>query len=79
MIKYQLSHMPFDQITYKHDIYLYRKLSWKLLVQAVNKNTVHVYENWAIAYGFRSDCLEKSNWKIYTSSPNEKIFLNRLS
>ena len=42
MIKYQLSHMRFNQISYhKHDIYLYGKLSTKLLAQVANKNIVH--------------------------------------
>ena len=40
MIKHQLLHTRFDQITDdKHDIYLYGKLSTKLLLQVVNKNT----------------------------------------
>ena len=38
--KYQLPHARFDQISdHKHDIYLYGKLSTKLLTQAANKNT----------------------------------------
>ena len=40
MIKYQLLHARFDHITdHKHDIYLYGKLSTKLLVETANKIT----------------------------------------
>ena len=41
MIKYQLPHMRFDHISdHKYDIYLYGKLSTKLLGQGgANKNT----------------------------------------
>ena len=40
IIKYQLLHTQFDQISdYKHDIYLYGKISTKLLAQAANENT----------------------------------------
>ena len=40
MIKYQLPHTRFDQISnHKHDIHLYGKLSPKLLEQAASKNT----------------------------------------
>ena len=40
MIKYQVPYTRFDQISdHKHDTYLTRKLSSKLLVQAANKNT----------------------------------------
>ena len=40
MIKYQLPQMRLNQISdHKHDMYLYRKLSTKLLVQTANKIT----------------------------------------
>ena len=40
LIKYQVPHALFYQINdHKHDIYLYEKLSIKLLAQAANKNT----------------------------------------
>ena len=40
MVKHQLPHTRFDQISdHKHDIYLYGKLSSKLLAQTANKNT----------------------------------------
>ena len=40
LIKYQLPHKRFDQISdHKHEIYLYGKISTKLLAQAANKNT----------------------------------------
>ena len=40
MIKYQLSHTLIDHISdHKRDMYLYEKLSTKLLVNADNKNT----------------------------------------
>ena len=39
MIKYQLPNTPLDQVSYyKHDVYLYGKLSTKQLQQAANKN-----------------------------------------
>ena len=38
IIKYQLPHTRNDQIS-DHDIYLYGKLSTKLLAQVANKNT----------------------------------------
>ena len=39
MIKYQLSHTRFDQISsHKHDRHLNGKLSTKILAQAANKN-----------------------------------------
>ena len=41
---YQLPHAQFDQISdHKHAIYLYEKLSTKLLAQAVNKNTKFIF------------------------------------
>ena len=44
MLKYQLPDTRFDQISdHKHDIYLYGKLSTKLLAQAANKNTKLVF------------------------------------
>ena len=44
MIKYQLPHTQFDQISdHKHDIYLYGKLFPKLLAQAANKNTNFIF------------------------------------
>ena len=44
MLKYQLPDTRFDQISdHKHDIYLYDKLSTKLLAQAANKNTKLVF------------------------------------
>ena len=40
MIKYQLSHAQFDQINdHKHDMFLYGKLSTKLLARAASVNT----------------------------------------
>ena len=46
MIKSQLPHMQFNQISdYKHDIYLYGKLSTKLLAQAADKNTTLMFMN----------------------------------
>ena len=39
MSNFQLSHMLFDQLSNReHDIYLYGKLSTKLLAKATNKN-----------------------------------------
>ena len=44
MMKYQLPHTRFNQINdHKHDIYLYGKLSTKLLVQTTNKNTKFMF------------------------------------
>ena len=44
MIKYSLPHKRFDQISnHKHDIYLYGKLSAKVLAQATNKNTKSMF------------------------------------
>ena len=61
MIKCQLPYMQFNQISdHKHDIYLYGKLSTKLLAQAAYENTKFMFTKtgW-LKYGFRSDCLEK--------------------
>ena len=44
IMKYQLSHMQFNQISdHKDDIYLNGKLYTKLLGQAVNKNTKFMF------------------------------------
>ena len=44
MIKYQLPHTRLDQINdHKHDVFLYGKLSTKLLSQAANKNTKFMF------------------------------------
>ena len=44
MIKYQLPHTRFDEISdHKHDIYLYRMLFTKLLARASNKNTKSMF------------------------------------
>ena len=44
MIKYQLAHARFDQISdHKHDIYLYGKLSAELLVQAATNDTKFMF------------------------------------
>ena len=64
MIKHQLPHMQFDQISdHKHGIYLYGKLYTKLLGQAANKNIKFMFTKldscFFLMYGFRSDCLEK--------------------
>ena len=60
------SHKRFDQISdHKHDIYLYEKLSTKLLVHAANKNIKFMFtktldsSSYLIKYGFRTDCPEK--------------------
>ena len=58
MIKYHHSHMRFDQICdHKHDIYLYGKLSNKLLAQAG--------QLLFFKHGFRSDRSEK----VYITFP----------
>ena len=64
MIKYQVPHTRFDQISnHKHDIHLYEKLSTKLLVQAVIKILRSCLQKlnqfFFVKYGFRSDCPEK--------------------
>ena len=64
MIRYQFPCTRFDQISnHKHDIYLYGKLSNRLLAQAANKNTKFMFTKtgWLLffKYGFRSDCPEK--------------------
>ena len=44
MIKYQLLHTRFDQISdHKHDIYLFAKLSSKLLAQPAVKTTLFTF------------------------------------
>ena len=44
MIKYQLPYTWFDQISdHKHGIYLYGKLSAKVLVEAADKNTKFMF------------------------------------
>ena len=64
IINYQFPHMLVDQITdHKHNIYLNRKLSAKLLVQTANENTKFKFTKAGqlllIIYGFRSDYPEK--------------------
>ena len=45
MIKYQLPHKRFDQISdHKHDIYLYVELSTKLLAQTPNKKSKFMFK-----------------------------------
>ena len=57
MIKYQLSHEQFDQINdHKHDMFLYGKLSAKLLARAANINTKFMLIK---ARKVASDCPEK--------------------
>ena len=47
----QLPHKRFDQISdHKYDIYVYGKVITKLLALAANKNTYHVFQNWAVAF-----------------------------
>ena len=45
MIKYQLPHTRFDQISdHKHDIYLHVELSTKLLAQTSNKKSKFMFK-----------------------------------
>ena len=60
--------MRFDQISnHKHDIYLYGKLSTKLLVQAANKNTKILYlQKLDSSLSMASEVIDQKNSKQVT-------------
>ena len=68
IVKYQVPHMRFDQISnHKHDIYLYGKLSAKLLVQAANKNTKILYlQKLDSSLSMASEVIDQKNSKQVT-------------
>ena len=78
--------MRFDQISnHKHDIYLYGKLSTKLLVQAANKNTKILYlQKLDSSLSMVSEVIDRKNskqvsWRTVQKPPAEfsKVTFNR--